>query len=183
MSDDLLICLYRERNQIAIDCLFERYKYYLYGIINDMLCKENLYFDYEEVYQDLVIVFMNCVEKYDEESGCFYPFVKTAVERKLFDKIKKAKRNNKIASLDDLMFDSGNESCLDYVAEQDYFDNYLYDNLMNNLDEKDRLIVNLKVCGYPYHEIAKMMGVGRQSIYRRSNKIKNILKDIIEKID
>ena len=66
ISDDLLICLYREKQQEAIDLLFERYKCYLYGIINDMLKKETLYFDYDELYQDAIIVLINCIEKYVE---------------------------------------------------------------------------------------------------------------------
>lgn len=182
-SDDFLIYLVREGNQDAIDALYERYKYFIYGFINEKLKNEDLYYDYSELYQDLFLIFLRCIEKYDDYSGCFYTFVKTAVDRKIIDVIKKTKRYNKFASLDRMMFSSGNECCVDYVSEQDNTDTYLYDSLVENLNDIDKSIVDLKIYGYTYEEIAKVVGLGRQSVYRRFIKIRNILKDIIEKID
>ena len=111
ISDDLLISLYREGNQIAIDLLFERYNVFLYGFIHRLLRKESLYYEYKELFQELILIFMNCLERYDEHNGCFYYFVKRAVERKLFDILNKMKRLSKTISLDDCFYEDGKESC------------------------------------------------------------------------
>lgn len=184
-SDDLLVCLYRDGNQVAIDLLYERYSKFLYGIIHEMTRKDNMYYDYHELFQDAIIVFINCIDKYDEEAGCFYFFVRTAVERKIKDRIKKIKKDSSVCSLDEFAYDTDKETHLDYICEEDSdFSKYeLLGDLNNKLNEENKKIVVMKMEGYTYQEIAQMLKISKQCVYRRVNHIKNIIKDIIEKID
>ncbi len=184
VSDDWLLCLSREGNQDAIDLLYERYSKFLYGIINEFFKSKLVYVDYKDMFQECIIVFLGCVQKYDEDVGCFYFFVKMAVERRLIDNLAKISKVKMVASLDELIYDNGNETLLDYVAESsDGEYNWLYEELVVRIDEESRRIVDLKMVGYAYHEIALILNTSKQSVYRRVVKIKNILKDIIEKID
>lgn len=186
ISDDWLICLYREGNQIAIDLLFERYTLFLYGFIHKMMKNARGYYEYAELFQEVFIVFISCIERYDEENGCFYYFVKMSVERKLIDVINKMKRLDRIVSLDASFYDGGYESCIDYVAEEpnvEYYQTNLYKNLSMVLTREEMRIIDLKVEGYSYQEIADIISSSKQSIYRKVIHIKNIIKDIIEKID
>ena len=186
ISDDWLISLYREGNQTAIDLLFERYNVFLYGFIHTIIKKENFSYEYKELFQELFIVFSNCLQRYDEEGGCFYYFVKISAERKLYDIMNKTKKNGRIISLDSIRYDGGIESVVDYVAEDatyEYFDTELYKRLNEILDEVEMKIIDMKVEGYSYHEISELIGISKQGIYRRVVYIKNIIKDIIEKID
>ena len=186
ISDDWLICLYREGNQVAADLLFERYNVFLYGFINQVLRKDCIYYEYKELFQELIIVLMNCIERYDEDNGCFYYFVKKAAERKLYNLLSKIARKNRVLSLDDSFYDDGNEDVVDYVKEENnapYYTTELYQTIVSKLNEEEILILNMKVEGYAYREISKKLGISKQAIYRRVNSIKNIVKDIIEKID
>ena len=186
ISDDLLISLYREGNQVAIDLLFERYNVFLYGFIHKMLMKEPVYYEYNELFQELIIIFLNCINRYDEDNGCFYYFVKKAAERKLIDFINKSRRIQRIASLDECFYQEGFESCVDYVKEDsnvEYYETDLYKNMESRLSEVEMKIVDMRVEGFSYHEIAKLMSVSKQAIYRKVVSIKNVVKDIIEKID
>lgn len=185
ISDDYLVCLYREKNQDAIDLLFERYRLHLIKFINGIIGKQFIRIDYDELFQDLMLVFIKCIESYDEYNGYFYCFVKSSVERKVFDYIKKYNKEKRVISLDQLKYNNGKESVLDYVAEEvdDYSFRETYDILVENIDEVSKKIVDLKIAGYTYKEMSNIIGVNKQAIYRRVNKIKNILKDIIEKID
>ena len=186
ISDDWLISLYREGNQVAIDLLFERYTIFLYGFIHRLLSQESFRYDYKELFQELFIVFINCIERYDENNGCFYYFVKCSAERKVFDFLNKIKRNNKIVSLDDCCYEDGTESYIDYVQEtssEKYYETELYKALKENLNEEEMKIIDMKVEGYTYQEIAIILGLSKQGVYRRVVSIKNIIKDIIEKID
>ena len=186
ISDDLLINLYREGLQWAIDLLFERYSVFLYGFINRTLKSQNVCCDYKDVFQDLFVVLINCIERYDEKAGCFYFFVKCAMERRLYNFINQLNKDKRIASLDELCFSSGNESCLDYVEESEnkmYYETELYGKMKESLSMEELMIVDMKVEGYTYQEIADTLCVNKQAVYRKMVLIKNIIKDIIEKID
>ena len=132
ISDDFLVCLYHERNQIAIDLLFERYKNFIYGMIGDLQKKDGNYVDFEELFQEGFLTFLNCIERSDFDLGCFYFFVRKAVERKLADKIKALKRYGRVISLDKQFYEVGHEKFVDYIAEESdysYYDNSLYNKL------------------------------------------------------
>ena len=185
ISDDLLVCLWREKNQDAFDLLQNRYNYFIFGIIKDILNKYDKFFDYADLYQESFMAFLRCIESYDEENGCFYFFVRRSVERALINYIKKNMRYMEIKSIDNMVYEDSRESYVDYIVEEknDFCDSTLYEKLINKLDDVNKLIVDYKIDGYTYNEIAKMLGLTRGSIYSRASKIKNILKDIIEKID
>ena len=186
ISDDLLISLYREGNQIAIDLLYERYNVFLYGFIHQMLKNEDSYFEYKELFQELFIVFFNCLERYDEDSGCFYYFVKKSADRKLIDFIYKSNRSKNVLSLDNFYYIDGVETYVDYVKEENneaYYQTELYKALCETLTKEEMAIIDLKVEGYSYQEISNILNISKQAIYRKVVTIKNVIKDIIEKID
>ena len=186
VSDDFLIKLYFDKNQEAIDFLFERYTVFIYGIIAGLQKKYGDYIEFDELFQEGFLQFMKCIDRYDDESGCFYFFTKKSIERKLTDVINCANKYKRLNSLDSRRFNSGSESNLDYINEESdysYYDNCLYERLVLRLDAKNKDIVDLKMMGYSYSEIACILGSNKQDVYRRVSKIKNILKDIIEKID
>ena len=186
ISDDYLVCLYFEKNQDAIDLLFERYTKFIYGIIRDY-CKQNEgYIDFEDVFNDCFLAFLVCIERYDQDKGNFYFYVRKAVERKIIDRFEEINKNKMIVSLDSFRYDEGKETYLDFIAEENAFfeeKSDLKEELYDCLDDYDKTIVDLKIEGYSYQEIAKILKSTKQSVYRRVSKIKNILKDIIEKID
>ena len=179
ISDDLLIGLYREGNQDAIDMLFERYKTFIYGIINDVFCNFGYYVDYEDMFQESMVVFLDCLRKYDVDNGCFYFFVRTSIERRLINKIKRIKKNMVVKSLDVECFDDGNEKIIDYVAEEDK-NSVLEDLFIEKLDGINKDIAVLKIKGFSYEDIADVLQINKQFIYRRMVKIKKVLKDIIK---
>lgn len=185
VSDDWLINLYRCGDQVAIDCLYDRYTSFIYGFINGLLNK-GVYYDYSEFFQELIIVFINCLEKYDEERGKFYFFVKLSAERKMIDLLSKIKKEKKVLSLDGFYYKDGDESIVDYVQEDGgniCSANDLYECLKEVLDKEDMDIVDMRVDGYSYQEISEILNINKQAIYRKIRIIKNIIKDIIEKID
>ncbi len=185
VSDDWLISLYRNGDQIGIDCLYERYTSFIYGFINNIVSK-GTYYDYSEFFQELIIVFINCLEKYDEERGKFYFFVKLSVERKMIDMLSKIKKEKQILSLDNFYYKNGDECIADYIQEENssvYGENDLYECLKESLDTEGMNIVDMRVKGYSYQEISEILDISKQAIYRKIRLIKNIIKDIIEKID
>lgn len=177
VSDDLLVELKREGNQYAIDLLFERYRNFLYGIINDFFVKKGRYVDYDELYQEAMCIFISCIDKYDENSGCFYFFIRKCIERRLRYLYGKEIRHKEIDSLDKYMYDDNKETKMDYIKESEG-DFSLYEQIEERFDELSMKIIRLKSIGYTYEEMSTILSVGVQTIYRRISKIKKILKDI-----
>ena len=64
-----------------------------------------------------------------------------------------------------------------------YYETDLYKSLLEKLNEKEILVMNMRAEGYNYHEIARILGVSKQAVYRKVVTIKNIIKDIMKKID
>lgn len=185
VSDDYLVVQYHERNQDAIELLFDRYTKFMYGIIKEIQQIRGEYIDFDDCFQESFLAFLLCLERYDGEAGNFYFFVKRTVERKLLDKFIKVKSNRYIC-LEQTIYEEGHETVSDYIAEDNqnvYGENFLYDELISRIDEDCKKIVDMKMEGYSYREIAVFLKITKQGIYRRVSKIKNILKDIIEKID
>ena len=184
ISDDYLICLCFDKNQDAIDVLNARYTKFIYGIIRDVQKKDGEYIDFDDLFHDCFLAFLVCIEKYDQYKGNFYFYVRTSVERKIHDKLELQRKINGCLSLDELRYDDGNVLYVDCVSESDSgCGGCLKDVLYEKIDSCDKEIVEMKMQGYSYRKIASMIGINKQSVYRRVGKIKNILKDIIEKID
>ena len=105
----------------------------------------------------------------------------------MIDKLKKIRKNNQVISLDEPYYESKSEFNIDYVADQEDFSyqstENLYDSLIAKLDEECKKIVDLRIVGYSYGKIAIFLESNKQYVYRKVNKIKNIIKDIMEKID
>lgn len=184
ISDDLLIHLWRSKNQDAFDLLHSRYRVFIYGIINDFAKNSFEYLDFDDLYQEAFLIFLRCIDSYDEEAGCFYFFVRRAIERTIVNYMKKNKKSRKTSSLDEMFYDSDKETLVDYICEDSFsYDYSLYEQLTQKIGKVNKQIVDYKMEGYSYLEISRIMHISKGGIYSRVNKIKNILKDIIEKID
>lgn len=186
ISDDYLICLYFDKNQEAIDELYDRYTKYIYGIIVEAQRNYGEYLDFDDLFQDCFLAFLGCIERYETDRGNFYFYVRKAMERKVKDKIEMAIKSNDFISLDEPKYQDGDQTYLDCVCEwEDVYDcgDSLKEVLFRRLKEEERDIVRLKMKGYSYQEICSIINKSKQYVYRRVSKIKNILKDIIEKID
>lgn len=186
ISDDYLICLCRENNEDAKNELCERYSTFIYGILNGVQKKYGNYIDFEEYFQESFLSFLKCIERYDNESGCFYYFVKTTIEKRLEYKIRKNNYYMNYIPLDKFIYEDGEETLMDYISEDgenNCWDSIVYNEMIDRLDELSCEIVELRIKGYSYGDIAKLLGINKQNVYRQVIKIKNIIKDVIEKID
>lgn len=186
VSDDYLIYLYRENNEEAKKELCDRYTTFIYGIIVGVQRRRGGYLDFEECFQEGFLSFLKCIDRYDNECGTFYYFVKTSIEKKLNYKLEKNKQNSNYISLDEFVYEEGEERLVDYVSEDEdaFFDDYsVYDKVVSRLNGVCRRIVDLRMEGYSYSSISNILGINKQNVYRQVVKIKNIVKDVIEKID
>lgn len=177
IGDNELIYLIRNQNNQAKECLIERYKKRIYGMINDC-CSSITTFNvnYDDYYQDCFIVFLKCLESYDEDYN-FYSYLKQAIEKCIRRKINKEKVMLKYVSIEDDLSD--NHPCLvDKVSDSAiiYNENELHDYIDESFEDIDKLIIDYKIKGYSYLEISKFLGIRAKNLYKRVDKIKEKLR-------
>ena len=183
VGDCELIYLNRCANNDAKDYLFARYKKRIYGMIKSFASKSILKIDYEDAYQDCMLIFMKCLELFDDEYN-FYNYLSMSVEKGLKRKFTKEKSHQDILSLD-YVNQQDDFSYLDVVKDEEnlYQESQIKEFIDDNFNELEKQIVYYKRQGYSYLEIAGLLGISKKKMYVISNKIKTIfqkkwLKDV-----
>ena len=104
IGDNELIYLIRADNEDAREYLFKRYQKRIFGFINSFSNKYSIKrLDYEDYFQDCFIVFLKCLENFDEEYNFLY-YVSQSIERLLFKLTNKEMMYRSMVSIDDEIF-------------------------------------------------------------------------------
>ena len=177
ISDNELIYLTRIENKEAKDYLIDRYKKRIYGIINSYFKKYGLTgIDYEDYYQDCFIVFLKCLNGFDNEHN-FYNYLSNAVIRKLSFLLKQKRQRDSILSLD-YNKDDFNSSLIDTIEDEKeiYCDNRLEKFIEKRFDFTSKQIIDYKSRGYSYFEISEILNIDVKTLYRKLYKIRDVVK-------
>ena len=109
IGDSELIYLIRSENYYAKEYFIERYKKRIYGMINAFATKNCINkLDYEECYQDCFIVFLKCLNGFDNEHN-FYSYLSNAIYRRLKTLYSKKRLDDKVLSLDRIFTEMGKD--------------------------------------------------------------------------
>lgn len=176
IGDNELIHLIKNDNNEAKKYLISRYKKRIYGIINSYfrthsICGE----DYEDYYQDCFIVFLKCLNGFDNEHN-FYSYLSNAIYRKLRVLHSKKRLDDSVLSLD-YVYENNDVSIMDVVkdSQQIYVVNELKEYIDLNFDSFSKQIINYRLEGYTYLEIAKLLNINIKTLYRKLYKIRDAL--------
>lgn len=175
IGDAELIYLIRSNNYMAREVLFNRYKKRIYGMISSLANKGVIGKDYEEYYQDCFVVFLKCIENFDEEYNFFY-YVKSSINRKLRLLSEQESINKEILSLD-YVIDEDNNILLDTIADpsQNYDQSDLDIYIDENFDDIEKDFITLRLKGYSISEIAKIKNISKKKVCKILQGIKNTL--------
>ena len=186
-----------ENNEDAVNAIFKKYEPVIdYYAKKYSILVESKGLDYNDLYQEGLIGLDSAIKKYQEQKDIkFSTFAFLCIKRKIFTAVKNASRK-KHSIL--------NESySLDYKSD-DYkndFSNFVYNNggiedLLVNKEEKEVFnekiknaltdfelrVYELKINGFSYEEISRMLDKTPKSIdsalFRIRVKIKDILKQM-----
>ena len=183
-----------ENNEDAVDAIFKKYEPVIdYYAKKYSILVESKGLDYNDLYQEGLIGLDSAIKKYQEQKDIkFSTFAFLCIKRKIFTAVKKASRKkhsilNESYSLDykneegksdfsNIIYNnSGIEDLLVSKEEQENFNNKINE----DLTDFERKVYELRVNGFNYEEISKMLGKTPKSIdsalFRIRVKIKNIL--------
>ena len=178
IGDNELIYLIRNDNGEAKKYLVNRYRKRIYGIINSYFTTYNVGGeDYEDYYQDCFIVFLKCLNGFDNEHN-FYNYLSNAIYRRLRALYFKKRLDDKVLSLD-YVYECNDITMMDVVEDSNavYRINELKEYIDFNFDETTKMIINYRLEGYTYSEIAKLLNINIKTLYRKLYKMRDAIID------
>lgn len=198
MTDEMLISLLREGDDAVTDFLVEKY-------INMVRKKaESLYIagaDNDDLIQEGRIGLFEAIKRFNPSyNASFYTFAEKCVLGQMHKAVQAGNRKkhaplNSYISLNGSDISEENDyhrgeevlQVLGLTADNDpetlvidkYDSNKLEDEIFDCLSELEQRVLELKMCGYNYSEVAKILGKSDKQIDNALTRIKKKVKDIL----
>lgn len=191
ISDSELIMLYRENNEEAANIINQKYSIIIKKIINQyypLLKKLNINLD--ELTINCYEILNNALENYNSLSkASFNTYLSLIVERKIkkiiISTYRKKKNNSEepIECVDDIIKYSENNALDPLNALCDREKNQSLNKIIiENLTNKELLVVSLLLEGLSYKDIASMLAQTYKQIYRNIQNIKRKITPELQKM-
>lgn len=196
-NDNELIMLYREDDEDAKNMLYYKYKF-----IIDVLIKKysnwlsSLKVDYQELYSECAVGFSDALRSFQEDKDSSLPtFITLCIERRLGGVIRKYSRDkykvmqdsysldfiydDKNAALIEKLSDGSSNDPLKNMAEEEEYAE-LIENIKYSLTDKELEVFVLKIRGFDYQEIARILNRNPKQIDNTMQRIKTKIKNLID---
>lgn len=196
-NDNELIMLYREDDEDAKNMLYYKYKF-----IIDVLIKKysnwlsSLKVDYQELYSECAVGFSDALRSFQEDKDSSLPtFITLCIERRLGGVIRKYSRDkykvmqdsysldffydDKNASLIEKLSDGSSNDPLKNMAEEEEYAE-LIENIKYSLTDKELEVFVLKIRGFDYQEIARILNRNPKQIDNTMQRVKAKIKSLID---
>ena len=196
-NDEELINMVRENSEDAKDILFNKYSYIIDIEVKKYLYSaSNLGYDYNDLYQDAMIGFVDAINSYREDKKASLPsFITICVDRKLQVSITKAGRlknkmlneslsldhnyNESTTPLKDMISDNSKNDPLENILKEENF-HELKESIEKTLSQNEYEIFELMIKGIKYNEIASITGKSLKQVDNTMQRIKSKIKTIIK---
>lgn len=196
-SDNELMYLIGEENEIAKDIVYEKYKYLIessfkkYKRMGHILGLEE-----SDLYQEALLGFSDALSHYDDNQNAkLSTFITLCVERRLQVAVIKAGRLkhrlfNESLSLEqvysgtesplmDLISDDNKNNPLDNLMDEEQF-RLLNEQIKDTLSASEYEVYGLMLNGFTYTEIAEILGKSVKSIDNTMTRTKRKIRQILE---
>ena len=196
-NDEELIHMVRENSEDAKDIIFNKYSYIIDIEVKKYLYyASNLGYDYNDLYQDAMIGFVDAINSYREDKKASLPsFITICVDRKLQVSITKAGRlknkmlneslsldhnyNESTTPLKDMISDNSENDPLESILKEENF-HELKESIDKTLSQNEYEIFELMIKGIKYNEISKITGKSLKQVDNTMQRIKSKIKAIIK---
>lgn len=194
-NDQELLYLIADGNETASSILYDKYK----NVINMKVKKFTNYakgfgLEYKDLFQEGMVGLSEAINSYkDSRESKFSSFANICIDRQLFSLLAKAKRKkhdflNESYSLDLQVADGINmldhlfvdNEDLSVKLEREETANNLYNSICEGLSTFEKMVFDLKIAGFEYNEIAKLLDKSYKSVDSALQRIRMKAKKIIE---
>lgn len=192
ISDETLVVLAKDKDNVAIEELLNRYKKPIIAIARNYYLSGG---DREDLVQEASFALFKSIETYDEKSNVlFKTYAITCVKNKILSEIKKSNTdknkplNGYISLSDGDKFDlekSDIALSLDEEPESNYINQEtakeLRKKIQNSLSRLENEILSLYLLGYSYTDIAEKINKDSKSVDNAIQRIKKKIFKVIKK--
>ena len=183
-NDYELIYMVRENDDAYKDLLFKKYNPVISNIVGKFYNNYSKYgYEYEDFYQEAMIAFDRAVVSYNEDKNTlFYTYLSVCIKRYLLSFVRNisSKRKNfsfdssiSIDEVDIIDTKSDINTILEDSDIQSICKNLIYD---FSLEIEETAMLELRLNGFTYREMAKLLDLPNSSIEFRFRRIKKKLK-------
>lgn len=173
-NDYEVISQIREGNNEALELMFNKYK----GLISKIIYKFNLYYEFDDMFQEGQMILYKSLMKYDEKfEKTFTRYLEQNLERKYITIISKKVRRNQIFS-SNIMFIYETNNNLDQNSA--YFE-LLRKEIAKILTNTENLVYTLReLKNFSISYIRDNYGLGEKEIYNSLHRAKVKIKKHFE---
>ncbi|MFC3157647.1 RNA polymerase sigma factor [Chryseobacterium arachidis] len=175
-SEEQLIVLLKEKNEIGFHNLYDNYSGALYGVILRIVQSKEYT---EEIIQDVFVKIWNSIHQYDPAKGRFYTWMINIARNTAIDYLKSKGFQNELKNqpLPDFVYNSAELSTTNNSS-----DFIGFNKVLENLEtDKQELIDLAYYQGYTQNEISEKLkiplGTVKTKMRNALMKLKDLLKD------
>lgn len=200
-NDNEILSYINESNEEAIELIYEKYKPLINKIATNLFKKycKNTGLDISDLTQEGMLGLNNAINHYKENKDVlFYTYAKTCIERKIISSVIAANRQKHKVLNDSISFEielDNNINLESFFGDKEYnpeniviskeSNDELLDKIENVLTNVELQVLQLKLDGFEYKEIAaiidKDVKAVDNAVQRIRTKIKKMMNDINEK--
>ena len=189
-NDFELLSLAREGNEDAIKIIYGKYKPLIIKKGKDAIKKANHHgIDISDIIQEGYIALDEAIKSYNQsEEASFYTFSSVCIERRINNFIRKATNRKSMILNDAVTIDNAlgkaisNDIDIEKIVITNDSDKGQIDLLLCKLTSFEESVFEMRLNGYSFEEIAKLLDKDLKAIYNAFGRIKAKYKQII-KID
>lgn len=173
-NDYEIISQIREGNNDALELMFEKYK----PLISKKIYKFNLYYDYDDMYQESLMVLLKSLEKFEDKySKTFTKYFELNLDRKFITIVSKRVRRNEIFKKNEKYIYESNHSTF---QQSEYFD-LVKKEITKILTNRENLVYTLReLNNYSISYINEVYGLSNKVIYNSLHRAKVKIKKHFE---
>jgi len=173
-NDYEIISQIREGNNEALELLFEKYK----PLIYKKIYKFNLYYDFDDMYQESLMILFKSLEKFDEKySKTFTRYFEQNLERKFITIVSKRVRRSEIFRQNEKYIFEHNHNT---YHESEYYE-LIKIEIAKILTKTENLVYTLReLNNYSISYISGNYGLGDKVIYNSLHRAKKKIKKHFE---
>ena len=177
LNDYELVELAHEGNEDAINLLYEKYRPLIIKKSKEAIILANHHgIEINDIIQECYIAFDEAIKNFNQNGeATFYTFAMICVERKITNFIRRITGKKGMILNEAITIDDGLQNVVtnyDNIPYMQHTDNDEIMILKEELSFLERKVFTLKLKGYSFEEIAKMLNKNTKAIYNAWERIK-----------
>lgn len=165
-NDYEIINLIKEGNQDALALMFDKYK----NLISKKICKFNLVYDYDDAYQEALMILYKSIVKFDDRHlKSFTRFFELNLDRRFITIVTKRVRRGEIFNQNELYIYENNHSV---ESNSVYYELYKKE-IAKILTKQEFIVYTLReLCNFSISYIQQEYGIEQKKIYNTLHRAK-----------